>query len=139
MARPPKPIARLELEGGYRPDRHGSEPMAKGVLVKPKWLTGEASRLWDQLEEQVTEWGAGEVDAANLAGLCRWWAIWRGIDSRLESNPDRRDIVRASMAWKQFTQCAARFGLSPVDRARMRTEAKGEKADLFQELLRSKN
>ena len=51
MGRPRKPTEVLEALGAFAKNpnrRRGNQPAAEGVAVKPKYLKGRASRLWDE-------------------------------------------------------------------------------------------
>jgi P27 family predicted phage terminase small subunit len=138
MPRPRKPTQKLKLHGGYRKDRHkdrADEPEFDGTPEKPAGLKGEASALWDRIVEPLAKQHvARSIDATVLQGMCEWWALYRKAQAELDKlkltpaktvlDSDRLNEARklqmiASRAWQYFAAAAAKFGLTPVDRARL--------------------
>lgn len=131
--RPPKPVEKHVLDGTYRADRHGPLAGPAGATApppaKPADLAGEAAELWDHLSRLL----AGVVcerDGTHLAELCRWWAELRRTQAGLataEVGGVRYTALLAAAAKcsQQFDRLASRFGLTPADRARLKTEAAG--------------
>lgn len=61
------------------------------------------------------------ADSMALAGACQWWSLWRRYIRNIEEGGDDYKLaVQASMAWKNFMNCASKLGLTPVDRQRFR-------------------
>lgn len=145
MARPPKPIEVLNMQGTSRRDRHAGrecEPQSGGLPVKPAWLKGVAADFWDEVIELVTKMNiAQSVDSSSLAGMCRWWAEWRRLDRRLEELGDTDDayklIIQAGLAWKHFDKMASKFGFTPVDRTKL-GKPKEEKKSALLEMLKNR-
>jgi P27 family predicted phage terminase small subunit len=136
--RPRKPAKLHLLDGSYREDRHGAEPEATGIPVKPTALKGAASKLWDELVPRfitsgiVTAW-----DTSTLFAMCQWWGRYLVAGKRLDAlfaskKPAASDLHYftkiADLAGKAFDRLAARFGMTPADRARLRVQAQ-QKAD----------
>ena len=88
MARPRKPLGVLKLSGTCRADRHaerGNAPQPGGRPEMPAWLDGEARALCKSTVPALIDMGiARGVEAPALAGMCRWFAIWRQADARLQ-------------------------------------------------------
>lgn len=124
MPRPRKTNKSLKLHGTFRQDRHGAdEPEPVGSLVMPAGLSGDAAWLWGQHVEQVQANGAGGGDIAVFVSACEWWGMYCDLKSAIASgDKDYRTFVKMSMAWKNFNTCASRLGLSPVERAKLRTQ-----------------
>ena len=125
MGRPRKPVAEHLLNGTYRADRHGDAPwMPDGAPVMPAWLSAEARTLWQSLVPSLTGI-ATAVDSTELAALCDWWSIYRQTRVELDKIEDRQStayyklLQLAGMAWNNFSGIAAKFGLSPSDRAKL--------------------
>lgn len=120
--RPPTPLKLLKLNGGYRPERHdgrGAEPEPEGEAAALAELTGDALAMWNHLVPQLKVMGlATDVDSAELTALCEWWAEYRKWVNDTNENAYRR-IVGAATAYKQFNAIGSKFGLSPVDRAKL--------------------
>lgn len=137
--RPKKPTALKILTGTYRKDRDGApnaEPKPAGSPKKPKDLDGEAGKFWDLIVPQLVELKiATALDAPELARLCRWWAIEQksldyldGLDADLVGSSEwYRVQLQAGHARNQWDRIAARFGMSPADRAKLRIEASSSK------------
>jgi phage terminase small subunit len=66
------------------------------------------------------------ADQASLAGLCDWWAQYLAASRALRAIDDYADpsvyrlLNQAAVAWKSFAGIAAKFGLTPSDRAALR-------------------
>lgn len=136
--RPRKPLPERLLEGSYRADRHGNPDevwLPDGLPTMPDWLDGDAKLLWQSLLPELKKRGvATEVDAAELAGMCDWWARYRQAARALnELNPKDEGYYSLSMlcgmAWKNFSAASAKFGLNPSDRAKLRLEATPKSED----------
>ncbi|MEN1680330.1 MAG: P27 family phage terminase small subunit [Planctomycetota bacterium] len=74
-------------------------------------------KLWKALVPQLVSTGlAKSVDSAELFALCQWWGEYRRWDLDKKSDPYKR-LVGMATAYKQFRTIAAKFGLTPSDRA----------------------
>lgn len=130
--RPPKPTRLKELTGnpGGRP-LNRSEPAYTGDLVRPDWLTGYARQMWDELAPMLEDSGvASPADVPALAALCYAWDGFRcavdvlaaegqftqGSMGQLVRHPA---ATAAEKSLEQFHKFAAKFGLTPSDRARL--------------------
>lgn len=137
MSRPRKPTASHRLDGTYRDDRHGlraDDLFTHGEPEKPAWLDDDASWAWDTVVSFIPEPVRCELDVLLLAGMCDWWSKWRRFAKQVTSadEDEYKAVMKAAIAWKQFDKCASRFGLSPVDRARLNvrlTEADDDEQD----------
>lgn len=137
--RPRKPIASHVLEGTARDDRHGDIADAwqpDGAPEMPSWLKDAARDLWQQLAPRlVGSKVATGVDSAELAALCDWWARYREASIVADAVQDKQSTefyrcsILASMAWKNFATAAAKFGLNPSDRARLKIGGEAAKED----------
>ncbi|MCI0352272.1 MAG: P27 family phage terminase small subunit [Acidobacteriales bacterium] len=137
--RPRKPLPELILDGTFRHDRHGEAEevwLPHGTPAKPKWLEGEAGELWDLLIPAFQRRGVtAEVDAAELSALCEWWGRYRELSKQLAALDgvigESYEIAfrLANTAWKNFSTAAAKFGLNPSDRSRLRLEANDKLAN----------
>jgi phage terminase small subunit len=112
-------------QGTYQPSRQGSQPFAIGDVVKPTDLGKWGSTLWDQVIDFAEHAGAGECDTECMAGMCRWYNEYRRIVSKmLKVSPANKLhhslLYGAATAWRQFTDMASRFGLTPADRAKLK-------------------
>ena len=129
MARPRKPTELLKASGGSRADRHGARLDAivnhADKPYKPAWLTGPAVAVYDEIVASMIGNALASSDVWLIAGAARWWCVWRKYDGMIKTGKgDQYKLVMlATMAWKNFEKCAAKLGLSPVDRARLQIEA----------------
>jgi phage terminase small subunit len=141
MGRPPKLTSELKLYGGFRKERHagrvdeligGSEP------VKPD-LDDVASSVWDLVVTCLPAGVKSAIDAPALAGMCQWYSRYVSLMERLKGVEGDKDeyrmIVMCSQAWKQFEGLAGRFGLSPVDRAKLKVPPRDEGVAEFNKYL----
>lgn len=95
----------------------------------PDWLSADARQLWDSVVPALAQRGVATlVDTAELSALCDWWGRWRAACREmneindLQSKEYYRLQILASNAWKSFSHAAAKFGLNPSDRARLRLD-----------------
>lgn len=90
MARPFKPTKLLEVLGSFEHDpqrRRDAEPMAEGKAVKPKYLKGLASRIWDEYAPKLEKMGIlYAVDAPALATWCCLEAEFQKDQSRMHAS-----------------------------------------------------
>jgi phage terminase small subunit len=139
--RPPKTTAELKLYGGFRADRHGTridELIGGTEPVKPE-LDDVGSSVWDLVITCLPRESKSALDAPALAGMCQWYSRYVSLMDRLVASVGEKEeyrlIVMTSMAWKQFEGSAARFGLSPVDRAKLKAPVKDGGLDEFEKFL----
>jgi phage terminase small subunit len=122
--RPRKPTAVLKAQGTFRAHRHDSRPATinDGGPQKPAWLTGEGEACWWLIVASLPPGVLAKVDGLVLAGACQWWQLWREFGRQLAAGEGDayKLIVQLSVAWKNFSQAAAKMGLSPVDRERLK-------------------
>lgn len=147
MGRPRKPTEVRELEGnpGHRPipDSPKYPPICGQV---PPELGEYGRNLWERL---VTANGRNgvlqETDWPTLLAMCQEWELYQTamrevseggftVDTRgnSDASPSRvRNPARliAQGAFDRFEKLAARFGLTPVDRARIDSGAEREEMD----------
>lgn len=126
--RPRKSVAALKLHGTYRKDRHGDRPddTVDGALCqKPSWLEGEASAFWDRVIVPLALTGrAVELDGDLASGMCGWWAEYRSAETLKDKD----------LAWRNFVAAAAKFGLSPADRAKLAAPTSSGQSDFDKDM-----
>ena len=137
MGRPRKPTAILKAQGTYRPDRHGKgeEPQPDGEPIMPNWLDKTARQLWRRVVPNLIAMGVAKaVDAEALAGMCRWYAIWRAADAKLQAGDGDtyKLTIEATTAWKNYAAIANKFGLNPTDRTKLSIETDNEPDELME-------
>ncbi len=141
MGRPRKPTEALDRSGGLRQDRHAGrkkQPRFEGSPEPPTGLSAEAKKHWQQVVPSLIESGVAKaIDASALAAMCECWAECCGA-RRLKTNDilERRQrqmlINGALKAWRDL---AARFGMTPSDRAKLEVAPDGEEENEFAALM----
>lgn len=138
MGRPRTPTAKLMAAGTYRQDRHGgNEPQPDGEPIKPKWLDGVAAEAWQRVVPELVALGvARTIDADALAGMCRWFAVWREADAKLQAGDGDtyKRTIEAATGWKNYTAIAAKYGMTPADRAKLTIDTDDAGDDLLEYL-----
>ncbi len=127
--RPRKSIEEHILNGTYRKDRHGPiEPadLPAPFPSKPKSLPVSAGAVWDRLAA-VLNGVAKARDVPTLEDLCRWIDRAERINVVLSAmDPAETGYVKAltgaAIATDKILQLSARFGISPADRAKLRSD-----------------
>jgi len=115
MPGPRKPTAILEATGAFdkNPNRKRPlEPIAEGEALKPKYLKGLASRLWDEFIPKLTKMGT--LKAVDGPGL----ATWCCLEAEFEEDPGRMTASRIT----QKRAYEERFGMSAGARAKISLE-----------------
>ena len=130
--RRPIPTAALVRSGRYENSRHGdrADILYSGVPAMPAGLGVDGEKLWAMLVENTPDGVLVGVDSALMAGMCRWWSIWKDADAEVAENPCRNTIITAGHAWTHFSKLAAEFGMGPISRTRIKApNAGGEESD----------
>lgn len=133
--RPPKPIAMRIADGTYDPEKHGVDPMpTMGSPVMPAHLAGDAKDLWELVVPTMVKHGiAGEIDAPELTIMCEFWAEYRRVMKWVQSMDVKHPkygkmLFTAGTANTNFNNAAAKFGMTPSDRAKLGVDLKEKKA-----------
>jgi len=118
--RPPKPPSLHLVLGTFRPDRHGPRKDAEerlrfareeGKLVKPKFLKGHASDIWDRVIAP-----AWWLDSFYLGAAILFCETWRYLQDELDQG-----IVPATHRYRTNQMWSRELGLSgPKSRDRKR-------------------
>jgi len=142
--RPPKPTALKQLEGNPGKRALPEEPTAQALSRPPRvpsGLDGDAARFWRKAARALVDMGlltAADVPAFEI--MAKHWALaskaWRQIEQEGMIAEDERGLPRKHpllQVWrdnsKAFREYAARFGLTPADRARVHVQpGHGEKS-----------
>ena len=122
MPGPRKPTAILEAKGAFdkNPNRKRSgEPIAEGDAVKPRFVKGRASKVWDEIAPLLRNMGTLKaVDSIAFGTFCC-------LQAEFEKNP--REMTAARITQKRFYE--ERFGMNPSARAKMAVEGEGKSKD----------
>ncbi len=93
-------------------------------LPKPEHLAGHASAHWDAVVPLLVDMvELRQADAPALEALCLWWGEYRTLQETSSAGSGeayKRSIALAS-CFKNWSNLAARFGLTPRDRERLTT------------------
>lgn len=113
-----KPTALHVVEGTYNTTRHKdrqNEPATKSGLIKPKFLKGRASKLWDEYAPRL--WWLGDADSHHLAVYC-------GLVAEYERGPDQMLAARIG----QMRAFAGELGIAAA-RSKFNAKKNGEEKD----------
>jgi phage terminase small subunit len=127
----PKSIAEHKRNGTYRADRHGDRDdaaVAHGKPRMPRRVPKSSRWIWRLVVASYPVESLSRLDEVTLEALCVWWARWQTFNARLDVEPgSKAEYLNAMLAvasWKQVDKLAMRFGMSVLDRARLRTAPK---------------
>lgn len=127
--KPRKPDELKILDGTFRKDKDGDPAqsvIAEGEPAMPPHLKGDAAAFWGEIVPQLLKMGVAKAsDSAALAMMCEWWGRYRRFSRLLDrmpsTNPKQyRTLGMVGLAWMNFEKAAAKFGLTPSDRAKLR-------------------
>lgn len=130
--RPSKPT-NLKVLHGDRPDRinHDEPVPGQGVVTAPEWLDGVGLEVWGELAPDLIRQGVlTPWDAEAFAMACDSVRLYREARDRVEADGlmitgARGSDIKHPMLQVQrdaaatFASLAARFGLTPSDRAKL--------------------
>jgi phage terminase small subunit len=144
MGRPRKSTADHERDGTLRHDRHFGrlrEPKFSGAPKRPRGLRGEAKKFWDSIVPQLVAKGvAKQIDAPALEVMSLAWAEFKASVS-VKAGSDLDDMRRRQLlaaGWQRMWQgVAAKFGLTPSDRAKLEVEMGGDLSNPFEQFMQS--
>lgn len=153
MPRPRKSLEDHVRDGTYRADRHGPLPAgfltARGPVPSPAVQPADAEltvqpprKPEDMAEDVAAEW---DRLALLLAGVVRdrdadavsqmaWWLVELGrvqavIGRMIPGHKGYKDaLIAAGICQDKFDKLATKFGMTPADRAKLRSEAGPPKA-----------
>jgi len=125
---PKSPSAhRLEATGrrrGAASSKSPPAPLAAAMPERPAGLDSDAAWLWDfLLADPAFAANVNRWDTPLLTTLCRVWSLVCRAQTEAAKQPLDRDArIALTQYVSTFDSLAARFGLSPSDRQRMRIE-----------------
>lgn len=126
--RPAKPTAVLKLQGTYERHRHQSradESLSGGEPIKPAAIGKDGGAMWDRVVRLLPAEALGELDTDALTAMCLWYQRFRTKMRRT----DYKSHVEAAMAWKNCAGLMSKFGMTPVDRTKIKAESEREDDD----------
>jgi P27 family predicted phage terminase small subunit len=143
LGRPRKPTQSLERSGQFREDRHGGRkqgPKFAGEPALPTGLSADAKKHWELVVPALVASGvATAVDGPALEAMCALWgelqAARRIKIPAWDMQGKRQRQMMIASALREWRNLAARFGLTPADRARIEVGPNEEK-NPFEEFMR---
>jgi phage terminase small subunit len=147
MGRPRKPKNKLELEGTYRADRHGSKELPQARPESMLELNEQEQSYYERFLDLFEKHGVcTEMDGLAIAFLskflCEWEYHHRGSqgegaiaisDKGVEYLGPR--FGAASNMWKRVRELMKSFGMTPSDRSGL-TLSEDTEEDAFDALLK---
>lgn len=110
----------------YRGQPPVNDRPAPVKLDKPALPSGYASEHWDRVHPLLSKMGVlRPVDRPALESLCWWWHEYRTLQTTPAADSGeayKRSIALAS-CFKNWSNLAARFGLTPKDREKLTIDA----------------
>jgi phage terminase small subunit len=131
MGRPKKPLKLHVLQGTAQKcrmdKRRGELDLPAEVLIAPEWLCTEGAVEWGRLvNHPLYSKVLSSVDRGMLATYCQLWG--RFVEGEKSGTP----VKSAHVA--QMAVIAAKLGLSPVDRPKIRLEPNEQPMNKFSKL-----
>lgn len=132
-------------EGTFRPARHQGQA---DVLMSPEKpspvglnVPDDALWLWEDITEQLPVEVQSKLDRAALSMLCRQWSLWNKLQNELEAacgnaTPDEFYKLQcaATMAYKPIKDLFGKFGMTPIDRPKLRAQKPKDDGDALNAL-----
>lgn len=141
----PTPTALLERRGSWRAKKKTGEPRPeRGRPPCPRWLSGDAKKIWREIIPQLDQMGVlCRIDRNAVARYCTLWARWREAEEFIAEKGAvyaRRDSEGRVKSFAQWPQVAIaeklatqllrleqEFGLTPSARTRIQLERSSPK------------
>lgn len=125
-----KPIEQHVIEGTYREDRHGpltTADMPEPPPERPAKLTEAEAAVWNEVVAGVLVGVVKKRDVPTLVELCRWVVRADRIAGKLDTmRPGVKGFTSlttaAAIATDKILAMSARIGMTPLDRAKVRSE-----------------
>lgn len=144
----PKPTELKRLQGnpGRRPLGKDEAQPDTVLMYCPRWMSDVAKAKWRQIAPRLRHARLlTEVDHDLLSAFCVAFARWQEADGMVQKQGQVITskngseylspwLVASSMAFKEMISIAAKFGMSPSDRTRIKIE-KDEKEKSLAEVL----
>lgn len=119
----PKTESELKLRGTFRSDFHGARgdnsKFPKSRPVPARKLTAEEAEIWDHVCANVPDDLLSTADRDSLTSLCWWQCYAEDLKAKLAMFPDPKIHRMHKDAHAECRLLWGKFGLTPVDRARM--------------------
>lgn len=147
---PRKPTALRLLEGvaGHHRPVSAHEPKPTGRASMPSWLGRDGREFWKRHAPQLETLGLlTAVDRESFAAVCVAYGAWRDAQRERKRRglfahtPNGHEQANAIIAIErkervEFLKAAARFGMTPADRAGLEVDTGGVEDDALDRLLK---
>ena len=131
--RPRKPTELKVAQGTYRADRDGPRPEdlpnLDGEIERQSFPNHAARQMWNTVVQQLIDAGVVKpTDVPMARSMCEFWGLYWSSYKLASKNPTDPAIrVAVCSYWTKFEQAAARFGMNPSDRSRLRLDKPPER------------
>ncbi len=133
MPRNPTSTAEHIAKGTFRPNRHADRAdvaYPHGAPPEPEHLGEVGRELWRDIVTQTPPEALCEIDWPGLTECCRWYELSDTYHRLLLDDPLEYKVLKACTdASNKFLQYMSKFGLSPVDRARIKISRTAKSAE----------
>lgn len=121
----------INRSGGGRPAESGLDAFPYHGPPEPHGDMSDAERkVWAMLLHEIPEEVLRKLDAFLLSTLCECIVTCRQLQARIRRDPTDSKITSTYLKYAAMVdKLSAKFGLSPVDRRRMRLEPPEEPDD----------
>lgn len=114
-------------QGTYRADKSGAldeKPLIDGEVSAPEFRNPHAAELWESHVEPLIEVGVVKpTDVAMAKSMCQMWGLYcESFELAALAPADKDARIAVTSYWTKFEAAAARFGMNPSDRSRLRTD-----------------
>lgn len=126
--RPRKPTELKVKQGTYRADRDGplpeDLPHLDGEIATPEFPDPAAKAMWeDHIQPLIGLSVVKPTDVPLAISMCQLWGLYCECYEAARLDPTDQDTrVAVCSYWTKFEQAAARFGMNPSDRSRLRLD-----------------
>ena len=117
---------KLEV-GIYRPDKSGAldaKPKLPDRVETPELRNPHAAELWETHCLPLINAGVIKTtDVAMAKSMCQLWGLYCEAFEVAHMSPTDKDArISVTSYWTKFEAAAARFGMNPSDRSRLRID-----------------
>lgn len=121
----------------YEPGRHGDRhERPVGSPVRPTTMSKVAMELWDAIMPELDRLNfVTALDQTQLEAMCEWFAEYKAW---CEQPMCKETLSGKQKSYVLFMEIAAKFGLTPLDRRKLRPREPKEQVSEFTQFLRSK-
>ena len=112
---------------------------AEGKLIKPTSLDEYGEELW-AFVERLPSGSAGLVDSVPLQEMCRWYSLYRRLESAWSDDPlDKEARLGCSAAFDRFKKILDCYPFDMQSRSRLNVpQEEPKKSDPFEDYMKRK-